>query len=429
MSDHALLSPSSRHRWSQCPGSVKEEAKYPAEESNPAAIDGTHSHTLLEHCIKDGLSDPTTKVIQKMTDHEGEFTVDMERAIRVKVAIDYIKARVEEYNGLCTVFSEQKVTPRFLVHRGDMHGTLDVQIIGGDIIEIIDYKDGFVGVEVIDNPAIEQYALGVVSGYAEKEEPVPVKTFRMTIIQPKLALTGGEVITSHEVSVDYIIGLITPIGDEADATDADDAPLVAGSVQCKWCCATGCVERASQAMADMDFQFPVVAPGDDVTQQVVSRDASVMTNLQIVQIIEAAPLMRQLLESVDKEALRRMTAGQDMPGVKVVNGRGSRKWALSEEDMLPKLTKMGIPKAVLLPASFVSPAQAEKLTWEKRDGTPMQVSEKQLKRLNDEYIVHMAGKPTVAFESDSRVAVVTNAAPMFDAVETPVIVATPDWLT
>mgnify|MGYP000243372453 CR=1 FL=1 len=57
MSTHAKLSPSSAYRWLACPGSVREEAKYPEPPSGPGAIDGTHSHTLLEHCIK-GNGDP-----------------------------------------------------------------------------------------------------------------------------------------------------------------------------------------------------------------------------------------------------------------------------------------------------------------------------------------------------------------------------------
>ena len=39
-----------RDRWSACPGSVREEAKYP-DTSSPAAVDGTHTHTLLDKMI------------------------------------------------------------------------------------------------------------------------------------------------------------------------------------------------------------------------------------------------------------------------------------------------------------------------------------------------------------------------------------------
>ena len=49
---HATLSPSKAYRWLACPGSVREESRYPDEPGGPSAIDGTHTHSLLEHCIK-----------------------------------------------------------------------------------------------------------------------------------------------------------------------------------------------------------------------------------------------------------------------------------------------------------------------------------------------------------------------------------------
>ncbi len=107
MSAHAQLSPSKRHRWALCPGSIREEAKYPDERSSPAAIDGTHTHTLLEHCIKAGLADPTPMVGVKMKDDDGEFVIDADRAARVKLAIEYIRER--SMNGMFKVISEQRV--------------------------------------------------------------------------------------------------------------------------------------------------------------------------------------------------------------------------------------------------------------------------------------------------------------------------------
>ena len=140
MSTHSTLSPSSRHRWAACPASVREEKNYPDRPGGPAAIDGTHSHTLLEHCIKCGLIDPNSMVGAEMSDHDGKFTVDRERASRVKVAIDYIIERKEATGG--TVLAETRVDPAYLVGRNDMGGTVDVQIVAEGILEIIDYKDG-----------------------------------------------------------------------------------------------------------------------------------------------------------------------------------------------------------------------------------------------------------------------------------------------
>ena len=431
MSDHAKLSPSKRHRWAVCPGSIREEAKYPDDGGGPAAIDGTHSHTLLEHCIKNGLSDPLDQVGEKFADHEGEFVVDKDRAHRVKLAINYIVER--SVGGILKVVSEQKVEPEHLLGRKDLSGTVDCQIIGDDWIEIIDYKDGMGVVSAEGNVQLEQYAYGVLAGYKLPiNVPYPVSRVIMTIIQPKLALKGMPIITSHEVKVSDLLSNLGTIVLQAAATDKPDAPLVPGDSQCKFCKAKGsCAALASNVMKEVGIMFqPTVINPMDVAQQSADKDPTTMDDAQIKQIMEAAPLMRQLLEGVEAEALRRLQAGQSIPGLKLVNGRGSRTWALPEEQMAEKLVKMGIPKSAVYETKLVTPAKAEKLTWEKRDGTQMQLSDRQLKTMEKEYVVKMAGKLTVVPESDGRPAVVLNAAPLFGAVQAaPAAESLPSWLT
>ena len=428
MSDHAKLSPSKRSRWALCPGSIREEAKYPDPGSGPAAADGTHSHTLLEHCIKQFV-DPLSMVGQLMTDHEGSFHVDKDRAERVKVAFDYL---YQIKNLGFEVISETKVDPKFLLGRDDLSGTVDVQIIGGDTLELIDYKDGMGIVTAEGNLQLEQYAYGVLAGYKlPVNAEYPIKTIRMTIIQPKLALRGMPAITSHEVSVRDLLNNMGTIITQAAATDKPDAPLVPGESQCKFCRAKGsCSALASNVMKEVGIMFqPVVSQTLDVAQQSADKDPSTMDDAQIRQIMEAAPLMRQLLEGVEKEALRRLEAGQTIPGLKLVNGRGSRAWALPEDKMAEKLVKMGIPKSAVYETKLVTPAKAEKLTWEKRDGTKVTLTERQLKTMETEYVVKMAGKLSVAPESDGRPAVVLNAAPLFSAVEAPASETLPSWLS
>ena len=175
---------------------------------------------------------------------------------------------------------------------------------------------------------------------------------------------------------------------------------------------------------------PIADQTFEIAQQSADRDPAVMSDDQIRQVMEAAPLMRQLLEAVEKEALRRLEAGQSIPGLKLVNGRGSRTWALPEEEMAKKLVKMGIPKTAIYETKLVSPAKAEKLVWEKRDGTKVSLTPRQMSRMEQEYVIKMAGKLTVVPESDSRPAVVKNAAPMFSVVEAaPAAESVPSWLS
>ena len=435
MSTHAQLSPSKRHRWALCPGSVREEAKYPEERSGPAAIDGTHSHTLLEHCIKAGLADPTLMVGVRLMDDEGEFVIDADRAARVKMAIEYVKSRVTHLNGMAEVVPETRVDPQWFTNRDDLSGTVDIQIIGGGVLEIVDYKDGMAEVPAEGNLQLEQYALGKLAECRKGHnvpDQYPWHEVRMTIIQPKLALRGGTPITTWTVPVSELLTKISVLVDQARATDNPDAPLIPGDSQCKYCRAKGaCSALAGNVMKEVGIMFqPIADQTFEIAQQSADRDPAVMSDDQIRQVMEAAPLMRQLLEAVEKEALRRLEAGQSIPGLKLVNGRGSRTWALPEEEMAEKLVKMGIPKTAIYETKLVSPAKAEKLVWEKRDGTKVSLTPRQMSRMEQEYVIKMAGKLTVVPESDSRPAVVKNAAPMFSAVEAaPAAESVPSWLS
>ncbi len=423
---HATLSPSKRQRWAACPGSVREEAAYPDAGGGPAAIDGTHSHTLLEHCVKAGVVDPLPMAGIKMKDHEGEFVVDADRVQRVKVATDYIRSRTADSLGMATVIAEQRVDPQWLLSRSDLSGTVDVQIHDplNEVLEIIDYKDGMNDAWDSAILQMEQYAVGALAALKiAKPGRYPFQTVRMTVIQPKLTLRGGQAVRS----VDYPVGKVVDdvartIVIEAAATDRPDAPLVPGEKQCRYCKAKGgCAALSTKALEVVDTM--------DITASAADKDPTKMTDEQIVQIMEAAPLLRQMLEGVEKEAQVRMERGADIPGLKMVNGKGHRAWKLSEDDMAERLRKMGIPKESVYKTTLVSPAQAEKLRWKKRDGTDVQLTERQLKTLEQEYVVKTMGKPVVALAADSRTAITLNAAPLFSAVQSEVPAELPAWLS
>lgn len=418
MTTHTSLSPSKRHRWGVCPGSIREERAYPDERSGTAAIDGTHTHTLLDHCVKAGLADPTPMVGIKMSDHDGEFTVDDGRAMRVKLAIDYITE--QSMGGLVPVLAEQRVDPAWLLSRTDLGGTVDVQIHGTDVWEIIDYKDGMADAWDSAILQMEQYAVGALAGLQIPVNlPYPMQTVRLTVIQPKLALKGMPAVRSQDYSVQRILNDVAKtIVVQAAATDAPDAPLIPGEKQCRYCKHKGsCTALAGQALSVID--------SSDLSVSAADKDPTKMSDEQIVRILEAAPLMRQLIDGVENEAQTRLENGAVIPGLKLVLGKGARSWSLPEEKMAERLVKMGIPKGEVYETKLVSPAKAEKLKWKKRDGTEMQLTPRQLATMENEYVIKTTGRPTLALASDARPAVTVNAAPLFSAVEAPL----PTWLT
>lgn len=403
MTAHAQLSPSKAHRWTVCPGSIREEAKYP-DVSSAAAVDGTHSHTLLEKSLLDN-KDPLEYVGQILTDHEGDFVVEKDRATRAALAYSHVQHRMKELDALMMV-TESRVDPANLLDRDDCSGTVDVQIHTLTHVDIIDYKDGMGVVSAKDNAQLELYALGVLADNPH------IQTVRMTIVQPKLVVKGIKAITSYDMMAVDLLARVEQYKTAAAATDSPDAPLVPGESQCKFCKAKGsCSALASNVMEALSMFQSI-----DIAQQAADKNPNELSDQQIREIIEAAPLVRQLLEAVEAEALRRFEAGVTISGLKAVYGRGTRSWSLPEEEMADKLVKMGIPKTAIFETKLITPAKAEKLTWEKRDGEKKQLSDRQLKTLESEYIRKSKGELTIVPESDHRQAVVLDAAPMFGAV-------------
>jgi hypothetical protein len=429
MTAHARLSPSARVRWQNCPGSVRALSAYPPSKrkSGPSAVDGTHSHTLLEQCIihshDNTIDDPQKYLGMCLTDHEGSFSVNQERIDRVRVATDYIRSKI--IPNVTKVHAERKVSPRALFNREDLDGTVDVTIVNGEHREIIDYKDGMQYVDVIDNLQLEQYVYGDYADVIIRGEEVT--SYTTTIIQPKLALSGGNPISSITHSTGHFIERMPVLAMAAAATDAPDAPFVPGEKQCQYCEHRGaCHPAATDALTKAGINFKDMT----VTKDAAEKDVHVMTNEQLLELVLAGPLLRKMVESAEAEALDRITSGKPVPGLKVVRGSGRNSWSKSEEEIAAALKKMGVPKAAIFKTEIVSAPQALKLKWAKADGTAKQLTPRQLKVLTTEFIAKSEGKETVVPESDSRDAVAyTDITKLFAPQPPAEAVPLPSWLS
>lgn len=357
---------------------------------------------------------------ETLSDDDGPFKVDTDRAERVNMALEYIWKRYDELttpDELPELVTEQKVNPGLYMGRGDCRGTCDVQIKTSHYLEIIDYKDGMNPVPAENNQQLILYATGAIM--EDRRYECLIFRVQMTIIQPKLKLKGMDPVSTWVVQSAKLRDLADELTEAAKRTDDPDAPFVPGD-HCRYCKHTACSARATKAMEQSGVSFNNLTKNDLPTAEPIS-----LTDEQIKNIIEAAPMMKQMIEAAEAEALRRFESGKVIDGLKVVHGRGSNSWALDDDQMVEKLKKMGVPKASCYVTKLVSPAAVKKVTWEKRNGEVKKLSDRQLKTLESEYVKKTKGKLTVVTESDHRQAVTFDAAPLFE----PVGDSLPDWLS
>ena len=407
MGHHARLSPSN-HRWVHCPASISLEKGYPRT-NHPAAVDGTGSHLLLELCIQ--TKNPTVKATQFLHQTIGEghedklegWFVDAERCKRVQVALDYLTKRDEELEGV-SVTAESKSDIGRYFGRDDWYGTVDVTLktISPRVVEVIDYKDGFQYVDVNSNSQLIAYAAGKLAPYLYDANGVPttfaacpVKTIRMTIIQPKITANPVRHIT---MSIDQLWRAAEELAKKAALTDADDSSPVAGD-HCQWCQhKTECVaylgqnKEGMQALETVQASLPTIAAAIDstiITDKIKTGDIDVtkMDSETLSKILDAAPSINAMIQNAKEELTTRVKRGESGFGYAMNKGRKAKKWAMDEDTIEKKLKGTRMFKLDdVRPRSFISPAQALK-----KEG----LTERQILRIREELITETTGEPSL----------------------------------
>lgn len=401
---HATLSPSARHSWSRCPGRIR-VTKGIKSKSGKSADDGTHTHTLLKLCLDWDVS-PESFVGNELVDEVGKFTVDLDRAERVRVVTDYISSRIKE-EGCASILSERELRNATWIGRDDCWGTADVALVGLGWFEIIDLKDGMGIVEAVENEQLETYAMLFApdTGAMTKHSRV-----RMTIVQPKAVFAGKEPISSWDTTLGEIYNRVPVFQAQAAATDAADAPLIPGEKQCRFCPVSGnCSAQAAEVVSLFDSVDTVP------TVEAVPPAVNTLTDIDLDRVMLAAPLLRGFLDGAEEEVFKRLNIGHTFANVKLVRGRGSSEWVNSEEETLAKLARMGIPKGLLTKEKILTPNQVKNLKWEVK-GEKKSLSEFQKEKIEQNFVKRNEGALSVALMSDKRDAVITNTIDMYEEV-------------
>ncbi len=391
MRRHAKLSPSAAPRWMACPGSVALCATVPRKTSS-YADEGTAAHSLAELCLV-GKQDAREylnwwagqnqkRVSFLVKDKPADLTAyrvtdDMADAVQV-----YLDA-VRDVGG--DIQTEVKVDLNRWVP--ELFGWCDAVVLRDDTLHIFDYKHGAgVLVDPEENQQEMIYALGALDGI----ELSYIRTVRLVIVQPRHR-SGGV--------LDWSIGAedlrkwghhqLVPA---AAATKKEDAPLVPGDKQCRFCAAKAicpAILHKSLELAQVAFA-DVLSPTIDVSLP----NPTDMNPEQLSRVLDFSELLSSWVSAVAAHAEQLALRGTVFPGRKIVRKTTHRAWK-DETETIRALTPLFGDN--LFVRNLKSPAQVEKL-----------VKGKDAKSSLAPLWIQPEGDLTLVHESDRRAGVVQN---------------------
>jgi len=372
---HALLSASSADRWLNCPPSAVAAEAY-VNEGSEFTREGTLAHEVAEGIAK-GVDPEILRRDYEKTGGADDVTLEMIDC--AEGYADYIQEQIHQDDAL--VMLEQRVD--FSPWVPDGFGTADCIIIQGNTMDVIDYKYGKgVAVSAIDNPQEKCYGLGALNDYGFAYE---IEQVRLHIYQPRI-----NNVSVYELTADELMAWGDDIKPVADQAAKGKGKYKAGS-HCKFCPHAGRCRELTKICTEhinthgLKAKLPVLAP------------------FEVAEILAMEPMISLWLKRVKDQALTSMLNGEQVPGYKVVAGRGSRNWA-DDIEVAATLSASGYSQEDYTETKLLGVAQLEKA-----------IGKKKVAELVGGQILAHTGAPTIAPETDKRP--VYNPADEFDNLE------------
>lgn len=364
---HSIYSPSSFERWSRCPGSAQLTADIPRVDTE-YSLRGTWMHEQVERILRGEEVDTTAKyATPDNLDKIQQVAAAAKEIIDEHWLFDPPEILMEERLDL-SGYDE--------VGEG-VFGTGDLVVFDRDnrTLVVVDYKFGHNLVSPIANGQLLLYAIGA----AVALDKFTIEGVRLVILQPEAAELRNQFDTTWNAVVEWWHDTARPA---IIAAKADNAALIPGQEQCRWCPLSGsCDAQAGRVMGILEVTPEAPPPPTH--------------GMLLPDLLTLLPEVEQWIAGVRAHAIDRLQKGESIPGYKLVEGRTHRKWA-DEEKAERWLAARKLSKPDRTETKLISIATAEKIM-----GDLLKDNER-MRKAFDKLTTKPPGKPTLAREDDKR---------------------------
>ncbi|MEG2930851.1 MAG: DUF2800 domain-containing protein [Ruthenibacterium sp.] len=370
---HALLSASSAKQWLTCTAAPRLCENLPETTSSYAEA-GRLAHAIAELKLRQRYLEPLgpRKYKNAMAKFEEDPSFDIGMRAATDSYIDAIEEQVLQFSTRPHVAAEIPLDLSRYVPEG--FGTADCIITGGDMLIVIDYKNGAgQPVEVLENPQLMLYGLGALEKY---QLLYNVATVRLIIVQPH---AGG--VKSWDIPSDNLRQwgeyTVQPKAQEAFAGTGTQTPSEDG---CRWCkMKAQCTARAAYYLA---------LESDKAAFDANSKTFS--DNAQLADVLRRAAGLAAWAKDVEEYALAAALRGETVPGYKLVAGRAVRAFD-NADAALADLIAAGYDEAILYERRPLTLAGIEKV-----------LGVQPFFNAVGTHVITPLGKPTLVPEADKR---------------------------
>lgn len=434
---HSYWSASSFAADMQCPGKKIMEQGLP-DNANEHAASGTATHQIITWALQAEVDawaylgrviqlDERGRVLAETVPEPAfEFTVDEDRCARAQQCIDYVRD-VAGADGVILVDQKVNYAHALGVDPDTAWGTLDVCVIKGGEIIVIDYKDGKKPVAAGDDEApdgmyapnaqMALYGLGAVSDFGALHDQ-PITHARLVIIQPRVSSQPSEYdlpVASLERWAEHeakpTVARVEAARRQGGSGYGMALSFLNPSDACTFCKAKGICPALRDDITDTTVGRTMATPAEfDTLESIPVTEDSEMAWLE--RMVEKADLFESAFTAARAELERRLLNGVPSERFKIVQGKkGNRRWVDEAEaaKYLRETVRLPIEEAYTL--KLKGPAPIEKLAPKlDKDGKVKPLKEgqpepaigpRQWKKLVA-MITQSDGKPHVAPFNDPR---------------------------